>query len=142
MKRSITLLSLLATALLATLPLMHDEAGQDHYPSRPVKMIVPYRAGGPTDVPAPLVPHITQLPRCAVPGGKALVVERLLGVDHRAGLALLANDVEMMVSVGGKERSEAEFRELFAQAGLRISRIIGPVDTGGQVIIEGRFANI
>jgi tripartite-type tricarboxylate transporter receptor subunit TctC len=55
MKRSIALLSVLATALLATLPLTHGAAAQDHYPSRPVKMIVPYPAGGPTDVPARLI---------------------------------------------------------------------------------------
>jgi hypothetical protein len=78
----------------------------------------------------------------AAPGGKVLVVERLLGTVDRAGLALLANDIEMMVNVGGKERSEAEFRELFEQAGLRISRIIGPVDAGGHVIMEGQCENI
>jgi hypothetical protein len=69
--------------------------------------------------------------------GKVLVVERLVGSDHRAGLALLANDLEMMVNVGGKERTEDEFGALFAEAGLRIARIVGPVSVAGHVIIEG-----
>lgn len=71
--------------------------------------------------------------------GKILVVERLIGPDHRAGMALLANDLEMMVNIGGKERAEAEFRVLFADAGLQICRIIGPIGSAGHVIIEGAF---
>jgi hypothetical protein len=73
----------------------------------------------------------------AAPAGKVLVVERLVGSDHRAGLALLANDVEMMVNIGGKERSECEFRELFVEAGLRIARVIGPIGASAHFIIEG-----
>ena len=69
--------------------------------------------------------------------GKVLVVERLVGSDHCAGSALLSNDLEMMVNVGGKERTEIEFGALFAEAGLQIRRIIGPVGTAGHVIIEG-----
>jgi hypothetical protein len=69
--------------------------------------------------------------------GRILVVERLVGTDHRAGSALLANDLEMMVNIGGKERTEPEFRELFAQAGLQLQRIIGPFGAADHVIIEG-----
>jgi hypothetical protein len=73
----------------------------------------------------------------ASPTGAVLVVERLVGPDHRAGLALLGSDLEMMVNVGGKERTEMEFRALFAQAGLQIRSIIGPVGTAGYAVIEG-----
>jgi O-methyltransferase domain/Dimerisation domain len=69
--------------------------------------------------------------------GKILVVERLVGTDHRAGSDLLANDLEMMVNIGGKERTEPEFRELFAQAGLQVQRIIGPFGAADHVILEG-----
>ena len=69
--------------------------------------------------------------------GKVLVVERLVGSDHCAGLALLANDLEMMVNVGGRERTEIEFGVLFAEAGLHVRRIVGPVGIAGHVIIEG-----
>jgi len=33
-------------------------------------------------------------------------------------------DIEMLVSPGGKERTAAEYKELFEQAGLRLTRII------------------
>lgn len=33
-------------------------------------------------------------------------------------------DIEMLVSPGGKERTAAEYEALFAQAGLRLTRII------------------
>ena len=69
--------------------------------------------------------------------GRILVVEQLVGTDHRSGSALLANDLEMMVNIGGKERTEPEFRELFARAGLQVRRIIGPFGAADHVIIEG-----
>jgi hypothetical protein len=69
--------------------------------------------------------------------GKLLVVERLVGPDHASRLALLANDLEMMVNIGGKERTELEFRALFAEAGLQMCRVIGPIGSAGHVIIEG-----
>ncbi len=33
-------------------------------------------------------------------------------------------DIEMLVSPGGKERTAAEYKELFARAGLRLTRIV------------------
>jgi hypothetical protein len=33
-------------------------------------------------------------------------------------------DLEMMVSPGGKERTAAEYEELFTRAGLRMTRIV------------------
>jgi hypothetical protein len=69
--------------------------------------------------------------------GKVLIVERLVGPDHRAGLALLGSDLEMMVNVGGKERTEEEFRALFTEAGLQMRSIIGPIGAAGHVVIEG-----
>lgn len=51
----LSLVTVLATSLLLTLPLISRAASQEHYPSRPVKIIVPYPAGGPTDVLARLI---------------------------------------------------------------------------------------
>jgi tripartite-type tricarboxylate transporter receptor subunit TctC len=55
MKIPIALFSVLATSLLAIPLSTHGSMSQERYPSRPVRMIVPYPAGGPTDVPARLV---------------------------------------------------------------------------------------
>src|SRR5262249_44065216 len=48
------------------------------------------------------------------------------------------NDVNMLVSTGGRQRSEAEFRALYRSAGFRLTSI---VPTGARVsIIEGEQA--
>ena len=41
----------------------------------------------------------------------------------------------MMVCTGGRQRSEAEFRELYAAAGLRLTRIVPTM--GMACVIEG-----
>ncbi|WP_353937518.1 methyltransferase [Sinorhizobium meliloti] len=74
---------------------------------------------------------------CAAPG-KVFVIERLADTDGPAAHSSLASeDLEMMVNVGGKERTKAEFGALFAQAGFSIQNIVGPVSVVGHMIIEG-----
>jgi SAM-dependent methyltransferase len=72
------------------------------------------------------------------PGGKVLVVDAVVpgrGVPSFAKLL----DLQMLISnEGGKERTEAEFADLFAKAGLRLSRV---VPTPYRVcIVEGESA--
>jgi O-methyltransferase domain len=68
------------------------------------------------------------------PGGKLLVVDHVIqaGNDFDPGKFL---DLEMLIFPGGKERSERQFRELFAAAGWRLSRIV-PTPSGTS-IVEG-----
>ena len=72
------------------------------------------------------------------PEAKVLIVEgvyppRIDGSFESQGAA--RNDVNMMVCTGGRQRSEAEFRQLYEGAGLRLTRI---VPTMGMVcVIEG-----
>jgi len=56
-------------------------------------------------------------------GGKLLVVDNVipLGNDFHPGKFL---DIQMMLFPGGRERTEKEFRALFAASGWRLSRII------------------
>jgi hypothetical protein len=57
------------------------------------------------------------------PGGKLLVVDQVVpgpGEFHMGKIV----DLEMALFPGGKERTEAEFRDLFAAAGWKLSRII------------------
>ena len=49
-----------------------------------------------------------------------------------------ANDVNMLVCTGGRQRSEAEFRSLYEAAGLRLTRIV-PTATPVK-LIEGVVA--
>jgi O-methyltransferase domain/Dimerisation domain len=68
------------------------------------------------------------------PGGKLLVVDSVIqpGNDFDAGKFL---DLEMLIFPGGLERTETQFRELFAASGWRLSRIIPT--TAGVSIVEG-----
>jgi hypothetical protein len=59
------------------------------------------------------------------PGAKLLLLEWI--VPERVGPAdagIIGTDLNMLVMVGGQERTEPEYRELVASAGLRVERII------------------
>jgi hypothetical protein len=57
-----------------------------------------------------------------------VVVERLLPADDRPSLAV-AWDVHMLCNVGGRERTEAHFRGLLAEAGFTLLDVTGlPLD--------------
>lgn len=79
--------------------------------------------------------------RVVPPGGKLLVIEgvyppRIDGSLESRGAA--ANDVNMLVGTGGRQRSETEFRSLYSATGFRLTRIVptlAPVS-----VIEGEPA--
>jgi O-methyltransferase domain len=67
-----------------------------------------------------LRPMREKLPR----NGRVLVCEMVVTDDPGPTSAKML-DIEMLVmTVGGKERTEAEFAELFASAGLKLNRIV------------------
>jgi len=72
------------------------------------------------------------------PQGRVLVCEQVLDPSPVPSPGKLL-DIEMLaMTVGGKERTAAEFSDLFASAGLRLVRI---VETGSPVsILEARLA--
>ena len=55
--------------------------------------------------------------------GKVLVVERVLGPGNEPTREK-RSDIMMMVMPGGQERTEVEFRSLFAAADLRLVRVV------------------
>jgi SAM-dependent methyltransferase len=57
------------------------------------------------------------------PGGRVLLVESVIAEGNGPDLGKLM-DVEMLVSPGGKERTAKEYEDLFAEAGLRLTRIL------------------
>jgi len=76
--------------------------------------------------------------RCAMQGaGKVLVVERTIAADYRQALLVLHLDVQMLVLLGGGERTEAEYGALFAAAGLQLSAVVPLGDTEQFSIYEG-----
>jgi hypothetical protein len=73
------------------------------------------------------------------PHGKVLVVEGLSPAradTSPAGRGAAANDVNMLVATGGRQRSEAEFRKLYATSGFRLTRIV-PTPSPAASLIEG-----
>ena len=72
------------------------------------------------------------------PHAKLLILEDVYPakIDQSvASRGAAANDLNMLVSTGGRQRSEAEFRELFAAAGLRLTRVLPT--TARVCVIEG-----
>lgn len=71
--------------------------------------------------------------RKAMPrGGTVLVVERLLPERAKAGTDtdLYFIDLNMLaLTPGGRERGEAEFRQLFARAGLMLQQVVATAST-------------
>jgi orsellinic acid C2-O-methyltransferase len=65
--------------------------------------------------------------RAMPPHGKLLIVEGVYPARIDGSLAsrgAAANDVNMLVSTGGRQRSEEEFRELYRASGLALTRIV------------------
>jgi ubiquinone/menaquinone biosynthesis C-methylase UbiE len=61
--------------------------------------------------------------RAMPPDGKLLLVEMVVPGGNEPHFAKIL-DLEMMLSPGGLERTEAEFRELLAAAGFELKRIV------------------
>ncbi len=58
--------------------------------------------------------------------GKVLLVESVVPEGNKPGMAKFM-DLNMLVMTGGRERTEEEYRALFAQAGFKLTRVIsGP----------------
>jgi O-methyltransferase domain/Dimerisation domain len=55
---------------------------------------------------------------------RLLLVERAIADDPRAALPVLYADLEMLVNVGGRERTTDEYAALLARSGLRLVRTI------------------
>jgi precorrin-6B methylase 2 len=75
------------------------------------------------------------------PHGRLLIVEGVYPARIDRSLesrGAAANDVNMLVCTGGRQRSEAEFRDLFAASGFRLTRV---VPTPARVcVVEGERA--
>jgi hypothetical protein len=74
------------------------------------------------------------------PNGRVLVIEMVvppIGVPAMAKLL----DLEMLaMTEGGKERTEREFGDLFAQAGLKLERVV-PTESPVSVLEASRASD-
>jgi SAM-dependent methyltransferase len=61
--------------------------------------------------------------RAMAPGGRVLIVERLIPGDPGQAVPTLLSDINMLVLTGGQERTNAEYGALLAAAGLRLTAV-------------------
>jgi O-methyltransferase domain len=81
------------------------------------------------------------LKNCAArlsPNGKVLVVEMVMPPLGEPGPATTFDILMMLANKGGRIRTEAEFRDLFARAGLKLDRAIA--SRSPNVLLEGTLA--
>jgi SAM-dependent methyltransferase len=78
---------------------------------------------------------LRQVARAMRPHGRVVVAEMMIVEDGRASPAVLL-DLNMLVMLSGKERTEQEYADLFEAAGLRISGVF-PTDSP-MFVIEAR----
>lgn len=72
------------------------------------------------------------------PGGKVLVMDPVIPRGNEPHYGKILDLVNMAAYEGGRERTEEEFPELFAKAGLRMTRVI---DTGFYISIVEAVAD-
>jgi hypothetical protein len=76
--------------------------------------------------------------RRAIQGpGRLLVVERVVAPDYRHAMPVLHLDMEMLVNLGGLQRTATEYEALFAAAGFRLSRSVPLSDAAQFCVFEG-----
>jgi hypothetical protein len=68
-------------------------------------------------------------------GGKVLVVEMVMPPPGEPGPATTFDILMLLANEGGRIRTESEFRELFAEAGLKLDRMIPT--RSPNVLLEG-----
>lgn len=76
--------------------------------------------------------------RAMPPDGKLLVIERLLPEDIALSREFTMNDMTMMAMLGSRERTAEEYRALFAQADIGLTRVV--LAESGDSIMEGIIA--
>ena len=86
---------------------------------------------------------LTTCRRAMADGARLLLVERYLATDPHEALLVLHADLEMLVNVGGRERTTDEYATLLARSGLRLTKTISLGTTPaamGHHLIEAQLA--
>jgi hypothetical protein len=58
-------------------------------------------------------------------------------MGDRSGLAAKVTDIVMMTFIAGKERTQAQWEQLYHDAGFRVLSITPLADNNGTSIVEG-----
>ena len=69
-------------------------------------------------------------------GSRLLVVEALLPERAQDQPAVIRMDLHMLVLLGARERTEAQYRHLLADTGFRVERVVPTASPAGLSVIE------
>lgn len=83
----------------------------------------------------PALAILRRVRTAAAPGATVLLVEHVIP-DHDREFLGKWTDLEMLVSVAARERTEAEYRRLYEQAGFRLTRVVPTASPFS--LVEGR----
>ncbi|HJU02167.1 MAG TPA: methyltransferase, partial [Actinomycetes bacterium] len=75
------------------------------------------------------------------PGSRLLVVEAILPERAADQPAVIRMDLHMLVLLGARERTEAQFRRLLADAGFEVRRVVPTRSAAGLSVIEAAPAS-
>jgi hypothetical protein len=78
---------------------------------------------------------LTNVRKAAADEGRLLLIEMVIQPDDTPHPSTKV-DLTMLVVAGGRERTEAEYRDLYANSGFELTRIL-PLDSGPWSVIEG-----
>ena len=70
------------------------------------------------------------------PGSRLLIVEAILPERAREQPAVIRMDLHMLVLLGARERTEAQFRRLLAESGFEVRRVVPTRSPAGLSVIE------
>jgi hypothetical protein len=70
------------------------------------------------------------------PGSRLLVLEALLPERARDQPAVIRMDLHMLVLLGARERTEAQYRRLLAETGFQVERVVPTGSPAGLSVIE------
>jgi O-methyltransferase domain len=56
-------------------------------------------------------------------GSKLIIIERIICDDENKSSTYLG-DINMLITIGGKERTENEFKKLFNEAGFKLNKLV------------------
>jgi hypothetical protein len=70
------------------------------------------------------------------PHARLLIIERSVAEDAQLPLSVLHADLEMLVMCGGQERTQAQYAELLAEAGFRLTDAIATGEEPSHTVYE------
>jgi O-methyltransferase domain/Dimerisation domain len=83
---------------------------------------------------------LTRCREVMTPGARLVLVEAVLPELAQDGPEAIRMDLHMLMLLGARERTEAEFRRLLAEAGLALERVVPTGSPAGLSVLEARLA--